>query len=341
MTDDINQAGVGTAPHVPAAAEPIVDVHVHAIPKALVDFVHRGAVSDVSVVADGSNRFCFPDMAPSPPPPPALFDFEAIDRVGRESGMTTRLVGPWTDFVGYSLPADQADVWSHAYNEALVESCAGHATLEALATVPLQLPDLAISVLREAREIGCRGVMIGSDLPESSLGAPELDRFWEATVDLAMPVVLHPTFMSIPRILLQRGLKNAVARAGATAVAVADLVYAGVMERHPGVALVIAHGGGSFLHLLDRISRNQELGWAESAVDIEASVARLYWDSVVLSPSAVAALVATVGADRVVLGSDYPFPWEPEPVETVRAAGLEEAHLSAILGGTASRLFGL
>jgi len=61
----------------------------------------------------------------------------------------------------------------------------------------------------------------------------------------------------------------------------------------------------------------------------------------VLSPSAVAALVATVGADRVVLGSDYPFPWEPEPVETVRAAGLEEAHLSAILGGTASRLFGL
>jgi aminocarboxymuconate-semialdehyde decarboxylase len=280
-------------------------------------------------------------MAPSPPPPAGLFDFAALDRDTRESRITTRLVGPWTDLVGYSLSSDQADVWSNAYNEALVESCAGYETLEPLATIPLQHPNLAVSVLRHARDIGCKGIMIGSDVPGSSLGASALDVFWEATAQLAMPVVLHPTFMSIPPMLLQRGLKNAVARAGATAIAVADLVYAGVMERHRDVVLVIAHGGGSFLHLFDRIKRNQDLGWAESTVDLEASVARLYWDSVVLSPPAVAGLVATVGADRVVLGSDYPFPWEPEPVGTVRAAGLEKTHLTAILGGTASRLFAI
>ena len=344
MTDDTNQTRGGTPSEDPGyrgSSDPVIDVHVHGIPQGLVDLVRRRGVSDVSIVDGGSRRFSFPDMAPSPPPPTGLFNFEAMDRDARDSGMTSRLVGPWTDLVGYSLPFDQAKVWSGAYNEALVESCAEYTTLEALATVPLQFPDLAASVLSHAREIGCKGVMIGSDVPGSSLGAPELNTFWEAAAAMGMPVVLHPTFMSIPRILLQRGLKNAVARAGATAVAVADLVYAGVMERHPDVVLVIAHGGGSFLHLLDRILRNQDLGWADSDVDIEASVARLYWDSVVLSSSAVAGLVATVGADRVVLGSDYPFPWEPDPVGTVRAAGLGEAHLSAVLGGTASRLFGI
>ena len=339
MIDDANQIRVGAPPGDPGSSDPVIDVHVHAIPQGLIDLVRRRGVSDVAIVDDGSGRFSFPDMAPSPAPPAGLFDFEALDRDARANGMTTRLVGPWTDLVGYSLSSDQAEVWSGAYNEALVESCAQHTTLEALATVPLQFPDLAASVLSHARDIGCKGVMIGSDVPESSLGAPELNAFWEAAAALAMPVVLHPTFMSIPRILLQRGLKNAVARAGATAVAVADLVYAGVVERHPDVVLVVAHGGGSFLHLLGRISRNQDLGWADSSVDIEASVARLYWDSVVLSSSAVADLVATVGTDRVVLGSDYPFPWEPDPVGTVRAAGLEESDLSAVLGGTASRLF--
>ena len=320
-------------------SSPVIDVHVHAIPENLVGLVRSGVFPDVTVADDGSRRLKFPDMAASPPPPAGLFDFQGIETNGREAGMTTRLVGPWTDFVGYSLPVDQAGAWSNAYNESLVESCAAFATLEPLATAPLQHPDLAASVLSRAREIGCKGVLIGSDVPGSSLGAPELDVFWAAAADLAMPVVLHPTFMTIPRILLQRGLKNAVARAGATAVALADLVYAGVIERHPNVVLVVAHGGGSFLQLFDRIQRNQDLGWADSDVDLRASVARVYWDSVVLSPGSVADLVATVSADRVVLGSDYPFPWEPDPVGTVRRAGLGVSQLAAILGDTAARLF--
>jgi aminocarboxymuconate-semialdehyde decarboxylase len=334
MTDTTN-----LTPSDHPAGGPVVDVHVHAVPARLVDLVRRSTFPEVSIIDDGSRRLEFPRMAPSPPPPAGLFDFDGIAGDGRKARMTTRLVGPWTDFVGYSLSANHAAAWANTYNEALVESCSDHATLEPLATAPLQAPDVAVAVLRHARDVGCKGIMIGSDIPGSSLGAASLDVFWEAAAELSLPVFLHPTFMTIPPILRQRGLKNAVARAGATAVAVADLIYAGVMERHPDVALIVAHGGGSFLHLLDRIKRNQDLGWADSDVDIEASVARLYWDSVVLSPAAVSGLVGTVGGNRVVLGSDYPFPWEPDPVDTVQAAGFEPATLAAILGGTASGLF--
>jgi aminocarboxymuconate-semialdehyde decarboxylase len=114
-----------------------------------------------------------------------------------------------------------------------------------------------------------------------------------------------------------------------------------VLERHPDLRLIVSHGGGGFLPLVGRIVRNQALGWADSDVDVRASVARLYWDSVVLEPALVAHLVDTVGADRVLLGSDHPFPWEPNPVATVRKAGLSEADEQAILGGTAVGLFGL
>ncbi len=320
---------------------PVVDVHVHAIPLDLATRVRQGVFSEVSLNDDGPGRFCCERMAPSPPPPDSLFDFELLVENTHEQGIDVRLVGPWTDLLGYSLTAGAAVVWSNAYNESLAASCARFPALEALATVPLQCPDLAVSVMREAHGLGCKGIMIGSDVPNSTLGAAELDVFWSAAEDLAMPIVLHPTFFHIPDILLERGLKNAVGRAAATAVALTELVYAGVIERHPEIALVISHGGGAFLPLVDRVLRNQELGWASSTVDIEDSISRLYWDSVVLEPHAVASLAATVGADRVLLGSDYPFPWEPSPVETVINAGLSAADERAILGETASALFGI
>lgn len=325
----------------PEGPRPVVDVHVHAIPPDLATRTLQGAFSGVSLSEDGPRRFTFPRMAPSPTPPDSLFDFELLVANTLERGIATRLVGPWTDLLGYSLSAEEAAVWANAYNESLVACCAQFPELEALATVPLQSPDVAVSVMSEAHGLGCRGIMIGSDVPDSTLGAAELDVFWSAAEDLGMPIVLHPTFFHIPDILQQRGLKNTVGRAAATAVALTELVYAGVIERHPGIALVICHGGGGFLPLVDRVLRNQQLGWASSAVDIEDSISRLYWDSVVLESDAVATLAARVGPDRVLLGSDYPFPWEPNPVLTVVNAGLSDADERAILGETASTLFDL
>jgi aminocarboxymuconate-semialdehyde decarboxylase len=155
-----------------------------------------------------------------------------------------------------------------------------------------------------------------------------------------MPVLVHPTFLSVAPDLRQGGLKNAVGRAAATTLAIARLVLGGVLERHPDLILIMAHGGGGFVPLIDRIVRSHELGWDNSGEDLGASIARLYWDSVVLDPRYLAFVVEKVGAGRVLLGSDHPFPWEPDPLLTVKTA-VAPSDRPPILGGTAGALFGI
>lgn len=318
---------------------PVVDVHVHAIPMSLVERVRAGVFAKV---AEGEpRRFLFPGMDPSPHAPKALSDFELLSKLSGEQGISTRLVGPWTDLLGYTLSRKPAREWTRAYNTALVEASDEWPGMRVLGTVPLQHPDVAVAEMEAARELGCVGLMLGSDVPSPGLAGEQLEEVWAAAAELSMPVLLHPTFLHIPAGLLRMGLKNAVGRAGATALTLTEFVYSGVLERNRTLKVVVAHGGGGFVPLLARVLRNQELGWAESSVDVEASVERLYWDSVVLDPAFLRYLVQTVGADRVLLGSDHPFPWEPDPVAMVKAASLPSGEERAILGGNAHDVFRL
>jgi aminocarboxymuconate-semialdehyde decarboxylase len=153
-----------------------------------------------------------------------------------------------------------------------------------------------------------------------------------------MVLLLHPTFRSVPEDLRDHGLKNAVGRASETAVALSRLVYSGVLARHPDLIMIAAHGGGGFVPLIRRLIRNSELGWSESSEDVQRAVAQLHWDSVVLDPRYLAYMADTVGPERILLGSDHPFPWEPDPIGTVRKARLTRSAEAAILEGNARRL---
>jgi aminocarboxymuconate-semialdehyde decarboxylase len=287
----------------------------------------------------GLAGYSFPSMEPSPPAPTKLSDFAEMAAWAAEHGITTQLIGPWTDLVGYTLPVTSGESWAQAYNEELVRCCSEFPGMEPLATVPLQAPRAATRVMESSRRMGCRGLVIGTDIPGSDLGSPELDDVWAAAAELRMPILVHPTFLTIAPVLQSSGLKNAVGRSAVTALALTRLIYAGVLERHPGLVLIAAQGGGGFVPLINRITRNQELGWADTDVDIAASVRRLYWDSVVLDSSYLAYLAATVGSDRVLLGSDRPFPWEVDPVGTVRRSGLDAHGTEVILGRTAQALY--
>jgi aminocarboxymuconate-semialdehyde decarboxylase len=279
-------------------------------------------------------------MAPAPPAPAALADFDRLAEWAAEQGISTQLVGPWTDLLGYTLPLNTAGEWCRIHNEALAESCAERAGMLPLGMIPLQFPALAVRELRSANAMGCRGVVIGTGLPSGRLDRADLEDFWSAASELGMVVLLHPTFLEVPQDLRDHGLKNAVGRAGETAIALSRLVYTGVLARHPDLIVIGSHGGGGFVPLIRRLIRNRELGWAGSDEDVQESVARLHWDSVVLDPRFLAYLVDVVGPERIVLGSDHPFPWEPDPIGTVRRAGLTASAEAAILEGNAKRLLG-
>ena len=117
---------------------------------------------------------------------------------------------------------------------------------------------------------------------------------------------------------------------------------AGVLERHPDLRVLLAHGGGTVLALRGRLRHAHEhLAPARARLGepVEASLRRLYFDTVTHDPALLHALVEFAGADHVLAGSDHPFDMgDPDPAATVRGAGLSLADSVAILGGNAERL---
>ncbi|MBK5248008.1 MAG: amidohydrolase [Actinomycetales bacterium] len=319
-----------------------VDVHVHSVPRTLVDRIAAGEFRGVRMVSDGESPVVqFPGMAASPPMPPSMLNPSALAEAAASQHVSLQLLGPWTDLFGYTLPEEASAAWSRAYNEALAEECAGSPHQQPMATIPLSHPERAAAELEFAHEQGFRGAMVGTDLPGLHLGSPELEPVWAAAANLKMPILVHPTHLELPASLVGAGLKNAVGRAGPTAVALTRLVYSGVLLRHPELVVVACHGGGAFVAVAPRVLRNHQLGWSGSDVDAVASMRRLYFDSVVLDPGLLRYLVDSCGDERFLLGSDLPFPWEPDPVGTVRRSGLTLDQQSSILRANARRLYGL
>jgi aminocarboxymuconate-semialdehyde decarboxylase len=321
---------------------PVIDVHVHAVPHGLLDDVMAGEFAGVALEqGERTSRLRFPGTKPSPWLPAEITRIDAIVGWGRAKGIAGQLISPWTDLFGYTLPSQEAAAWSRRYNDLLVEECRPHAGALGIGTIPLSYPAVAVGVLEDAHRQGCRGIMIGTDIPDLHLGSAELNPVWEAAESLRMPVLVHPTHLHLPHDLVGAGLRNAVGRAGPTAVALARLIYGGALTRFSDLVIIASHGGGALPAVLPRILRNHELGWSQSAHDPRDSIDRLYFDSVVLDSDYLRYLIGRFGADRFLLGSDHPFPWEPDPVGTVVAAHLGGAQQRAVLGGNAARLFDL
>jgi aminocarboxymuconate-semialdehyde decarboxylase len=140
--------------------------------------------------------------------------------------------------------------------------------------------------------------------------------------------------------LLDYDMINAVGRGVDTTTAIARMLFAGHFTRYAGMTMVLSHGGGALPYMLGRLERNQAIH--PDYADPKAEFDKLYFDTVLFDARALRFLCDTVGASRVVLGSDYPFPiGDPSPCKIVHDAALTEIDTSSILGDTAARLFHL
>lgn len=212
----------------------------------------------------------------------------------------------------------------------------------ALGAVPMQDPELAAEELLALRGRGIlAGVEVTASIRGTYLGDPSFEPFWSVAEQTASVVFVHPTTEGFDASVFgSHYLWNTVGNPLETTVAAAQMVMAGVMERHPGLTVVLAHGGGALLTIGGRLRRSHEFQVAARADLKEApdtSIRRFHFDSVTHSLPQLQTLVDFVGADRVVLGSDYPFDMaDPDPVGSVEA--LEGELQAAILGGNANRL---
>jgi aminocarboxymuconate-semialdehyde decarboxylase len=234
-------------------------------------------------------------------------------------------------------------------NEGVAEHCArAPGRLVGLGLVPLQHPDLTVAALDHAvTECGLRGVEISSFAPPADgrgrveLSDERLEPFWSRAAELGAVVFLHPFGCTLDERLDRWYLANIVGQPVENAVALSHLVFSGVLDRHPGLRLLVSHGGGYLPTYLGRADH----GWlvrpeAHACVQPPSSyLRRLHFDSLVHAPRALRALVESVGAWQVVLGSDYPFDMGvDDPVQRLAEAGLTEQQQQAIRGGNATRL---
>jgi aminocarboxymuconate-semialdehyde decarboxylase len=217
-----------------------------------------------------------------------------------------------------------------------------------LGTVPLQDPDLAIGELeRCVRELGLRGIEIGTNVNGRNLDSPELFPVLQRAAELGASVFVHPWDMLGGSRTERHWMAWLVGMPAETSLAICSLIFGGVLDRLPSLRIAFAHGGGAFPGTIGRIEQGYRARPDLCAVSGNASpreyVRRIYYDSLVHDPRALRYLLDLVGPERVALGSDYPFPLgEAQPGRMVeQLAGLDVAARDRVLAGTAREFLGL
>ena len=323
----------------------IIDTHAHYTPQAMLAALQSktGQFPNVELLRrDDSYQLVFAGLSPTRPLSPKLRETEQRLAWMDEQRIDRQIVGGWLDSFGYELPGEEGEAWSRFLNEFQMSGTDGLDRLTPLATVPLQDGKRAARVLEEALAAGFKGAMIGTQPrgSEGNLDDPDLDPFWEAANGLGATIYLHPMFGCGDPRLLDYDMINAVGRGTDTTTAVARMLFAGHFLKYPKMNFILSHGGGAIPYMLGRLARNFEIHPGKYA-DPVAGFKKLYFDSVLFAPDALNYLCGCCGHDRVMLGSDYPFPiGDGEPLKVVEAADLDEGQKQMILGGTAASLFG-
>jgi aminocarboxymuconate-semialdehyde decarboxylase len=257
----------------------------------------------------------------------------------------------------YKADRDLARQIIQLQNEKLAEACAAHPDrFVAFASVALQHPDLAAEQLAEAvKKYGLRGAAIGGSVNGEELSDPKYHPFWAKAEELGVVVFIHPQGTGATSDLSARLkgnglLDNIIGYPLETTIALSHLIFEGTLDRFPGLKICAAHSGGylpSYAARSDRGCLTQPArcpGGEFGPIKKKPTeyLKQMYYDTMVFTPEGLRHLAAEVGADRLVLGTDFPFPWTKTAVDHVLdTPGLSDADRVAILGGTAARLLGI
>jgi predicted TIM-barrel fold metal-dependent hydrolase len=325
-------------------ARPVVDVHIHYLPPALLNVFltrarpPRAERQDRWLVLDFGEGYTERIDARLTDPGHLL---ETLHRTGIDLALIS-INQPGV----LRLAPPEAKAVAREANDELAELVGkNRGTLEGLATLPWQASDAAVDELGRAASLGLRGAMACSNVAGRPLDDPAFDATFEAAAALSMPLLLHPTVPAQVSALSDHGLICAAGFLFDTTTAILRMVFAGTFDRHPGLKVILAHAGSLLPLLMGRVDREYARnalpyslpeGWRPSDY-----LSRLYTDTIAGSPRTLELAIELLGVDRVCFGSDYPFGNQREALDLVLAATLSEETVSAICGQNAAELFGL
>jgi aminocarboxymuconate-semialdehyde decarboxylase len=324
-----------------------IDMHAHYIPPKALAAIERDATSygiHLEQAANGGQCACLNHGLTLRPIQPRLTDLDERWQVMQQQGIDMQLLSVWADMFGYSISAAEGARWHRLLNETLGETVQQHPQrLGALASAPLQDAQRAAHELEYGvKQCGAVGGVIAANVDEVSLGETPLDEFWAAAVELDVPIFIHPTQPYQPPRTRQYAMLQVVQFTYDTTASVGSLIFSGVLDRFPTLKLILSHGGGYFPYQIgrfDRVYKNLQAPTTPAQAP-SAYARRFYYDTILYEAAPLHYLRDLVGLDRLVLGTDYPFPVvEGDPVGYLERAGLSADDIAQVAEGTIRELF--
>lgn len=327
----------------------VIDIHNHFFPRNWPDLSVRYGTADwpwIKHTGNGEaeimlgNRFFRKIYS-------ACWDAEVrLNEMDRD-GIDVQVISATPVLFAYDRPVEHALDCARLFNDAALQICAkGKGRLKSLCQVPLQDPDQACKELSRCMRAGHLGVQIGNHVGEKNLDDPGIVTFLHHCADEGAAVLIHPWDMFAPERMPKYMMGWTVGMPAETQLGIVAMILGGAFDKLPqSLRVCFAHGGGSFAFLLGRL----ENAWQHHPAargDCELSpgqyLNRFYVDSAVFDERTLRFLIAKMGAERVVLGSDYPFPLGEHPMGgLIRSSHLAPEVKAQLLGENAAEFLGL
>ncbi|MCA1554812.1 MAG: amidohydrolase, partial [Chloroflexi bacterium] len=260
------------------------------------------------------------------------------------SGIDRVVLSPFTSLLNYQLSTDEAQRTSRLYNESIARLTHDYPErIAGMGTVPLQNAQLAArEAAHTVNNLHMRAIEVGTNVNGMYLGDETFLPFWEAAAALDALVFIHPITGIGGPLMRKYYLGNLYGNPAETGATAADIIFSGVLERFPTLKILLAHGGGVLPSIIGRMDHGYAMR-AEPRAKISQPPStyfkRLYFDTITHSAELLQHLIRVVGAEHVLLGSDYPFDMGTEqPRAIVEGLDLTREQREAILGGNASKL---
>ena len=336
-----------------------IDIHAHFMPKNCVDVVDdAGRNYDIvkivkndkgeetviqagRIVRNDKGQSAGPIAQKLCDPGQRIKDMDA-------TGVDMQVLSPVPSSAYYNLEVDACLWFSRRQNDAIAQTVKEYpARFLGMATVPLQAPDMALPELdRAINKLGLRGVEILSNINGRDLDSPELMPFFKEVEALDVPIFIHPGQVAGADRMQKYYLGNLVGNPLDTTLAAAHLVFGGVLDRFPDLKICLAHGGGYMPYQRGRWEHGYEVRPEGKAVIRKPPsnyVPLFYCDTITHFAPALEYLISSMGADHVIMGTDYPYDMgDATPVTTVKSLkNVSDEDKEKILGGNARRIFKL